>query len=113
MNANPTWLDGFFTPSTNGRFPVTIGDVNRTEIPDVYSAFNPVYAGTLTATRTITYPAPTDGTDATAYVKAITNGTNQSLTFTTGSGGTITIAAGKTALLQFSTVGVTRFTPDT
>ena len=112
MNANPTWLDGFFTPSTNGRAPVTIGDVNRTEIIDVYSLFRIVYAGTLSMTRTILYPGPSDGTDATAYTRFIYNGTNHSLTISTGSGNTITIATLRGALIGIGVDGVSRLTAD-
>jgi hypothetical protein len=114
-NANPTWLDGFFTPSTNGTAgPITEGDVARTEVVDNYSRFSLIYVGAMTATHVVTFPGPSDGTNATSYVRSIFNNTTGGhiLTISIGSGTTIDVAAGKTALLVFETTGVRRLTAD-
>jgi hypothetical protein len=113
MSALPNWLDSFFLPSNQGTKAVILPNTNYNELPENLAAGNLTYTGTLSVGRTIYYIPPTDGTDATSYVRSVKNGTSQTLTFTTiGGANVVSVAAGKTAYLIFEMAGARRLTGD-
>ena len=79
---------------------ITLSDANAT-LTDAQSRAEVIeLSGTLTATRTITI-APIPRGQWTFI-----NGTGQSLTFKTSTGASITVAAGKTAILRLDSAGL-------
>jgi hypothetical protein len=92
-----------------------MADANQTAASTVYK-YGTIQctSGTISATRELTLPTAT--TDATAYFKIIWNNMLQSVTIKTGGANTVTIAAGKWAIVHVNptgTGGVFRVTPDT
>lgn len=98
--------------AAHGCGTVAEGDAPRTEAAAIYCFANIIYTGALTAGRTVTFPQP--ASLAKSYVKSIFNSTTGgfALTFTTGAGTTVAIAATKTAFLHFDSTGVRRLTAD-
>lgn len=98
---------------TNGRTNITVAggsvqqflaDTNRTEVAAVYSVNNIIYTGTLTATRTITFPLP--GSMALSYSRCIfNNGTGQLISISVGTGSNPSIGNNKTSTIIFEPTG--------
>jgi hypothetical protein len=89
-----------------------MADANQTPAAAVYQAASIKTTGAITANRNLTLPA---ATDAQSYEKTIVNTCTGafSIVVTTGAGGTVTIANGKTAKIRVDSTGTTRVTADT
>lgn len=83
---------------------VHLADSNRVETADVYACNLITYTGTLTSTRTITFPLP--GSFALSYSRCIfNNGTGQSIALSVGTGSNPSIGNNKTSTIIFEPTG--------
>jgi hypothetical protein len=96
--------------SVHGTASVTLSGTTYSETAVNYRYTDFIYGGTPGGTATITWPGPTS--NAFSYKKTVFNNTANSLIFTNGGGTTVTIAAGKTAMLVSEFAGVRRITAD-
>jgi hypothetical protein len=95
-----------------GQVELDVSSGNHT-LSDAEAAFDILKVSNASAPRTITFPT-TPSDDAQAYQRAIRNGLTGSGTLTVGlaAGTTVTIAAGKTAVVGFEAAGAFRVTAD-
>jgi hypothetical protein len=88
----------------HGLVVVSLPDSNYTVLASEYSRYELQFNGSLTATRTVTFPHPSSNDRA--YHLICNNNSGQTLTISTGTGTTYNLTFGAVKLLTFSTAGV-------
>lgn len=92
---------------TTSRLSKALSDTDATLTNGEYTRTILDFTGTLGALRNITLPL------VSGYQWTVRNGTNQSLTFKGASGGTVTVATGKVAIIFCDGTNIVRLTADT
>lgn len=93
------------THGADGLAQVAMQDADRVLVAAEHGTATQRYIGAISTARAVRYPAPT--TDATSYLRWVSNATTGgfALTIGTGTGATVSVPAGSHYAIRFSTGG--------